>query len=434
MSTPTHFDSEIISQTDGAQSSRVPITLSDDPYMAVRQSHLIDTDTESGPLEDLRETEIPQPLPSAPSLVPPSDDLYLIVRQTHTPATIDTESKPEEAPSETEEFEASKPPNTRITSPHSTSPSDSTTPLSPDHPLAQTSPAPTRASYYRSIARMAVHTQPTLSPGMSARIAEADALSRSSFRKRYRSSYETPSPSSSPTLPIWKRYRGTSELVEDTEDESSDSDTEREGSEDEGPGLEYGGHGSEDEGPISDEEEEEVAPEGQQQVVPVVDTAADEPLGLGYRALRRQQQRVEETPTPRPRTLPSPEWSSGSLPVSPSSPSVPTPVASPVTTPAATIAVDALPPTLFEGYDRDLRELYTRSREVKDEIFSQCYRLRSLKQEQERATVTFGAIWRPVLALESWAGYVDAQRVEMWRARYDDHRLIHDLLVQNTTM
>ncbi|GKF92306.1 hypothetical protein Tco_0279025, partial [Tanacetum coccineum] len=52
--------------------------------------------------------------------------------------------------------------------------------------------------------------------------------------------------SSSLTLPIRKRYRGISELVEDTEDESSDSETEREGSEgkshdleDEGPGLGY---------------------------------------------------------------------------------------------------------------------------------------------------------------------------------------------------
>ncbi|GKE58732.1 hypothetical protein Tco_1497917, partial [Tanacetum coccineum] len=254
-----------------------------------------------------------------------------------------------------------------------------------------------------------------------------------------------------------------SELVKDTEDESLDSNTKREGSEDEGPGS---------------EEEEEVAPEGQQQVVSVVDTAADEPLGLGYGALRRrelplgegsvpstfkigqitrsvlEQQRVEETPAPRPQvratwvdlvdgtiytdipiyvppvripvqTPPSPEWSSGSLPVSPSSPAIPTLVASPVTTLAATITVyedeflkvgaqlelhgsilydhthrlDALPPTLFEGYDRDLRELYTRSRAIRDEIFSQRYRLRSLKQEQERATMTFDAIWRPVLAL-----------------------------------
>ncbi|GKE64095.1 hypothetical protein Tco_1518256, partial [Tanacetum coccineum] len=48
---------------------------------------------------------------------------------------------------------------------------------------------------------MAVRTQPTLSPGMSVRIAEAASLSPSSFCKRYRSSYKTPSSSSSPTLP-----------------------------------------------------------------------------------------------------------------------------------------------------------------------------------------------------------------------------------------
>nr|GEW21255.1 hypothetical protein [Tanacetum cinerariifolium] len=35
------------------------------------------------------------------------------------------------------------------------------------------------------------------------------------------------------------------------------------------------------------EEAEEAVPEGQQQVVPVVDTTVDEPLGLGYEALRR---------------------------------------------------------------------------------------------------------------------------------------------------
>nr|GFD34690.1 hypothetical protein [Tanacetum cinerariifolium] len=51
------------------------------------------------------ETEIPQPLPIAPSPVSPSDDPYLIVRQAHTPATIDTESELEEAPLEMEEFQ-----------------------------------------------------------------------------------------------------------------------------------------------------------------------------------------------------------------------------------------------------------------------------------------------------------------------------------------
>nr|GEW90537.1 hypothetical protein [Tanacetum cinerariifolium] len=79
-------------------------------------------------------------------------------------------------------------------------------------------------------------------------------------------------------------------------------------------------------------------------------------------------------------TPPSPEWSSGSLPVSPSSLVVPSPIASPMTTPTSTILrLDALPPTLFEGYGTDLRELYTRSREAKDEFFSQCYMLMSLE-------------------------------------------------------
>ncbi|GJY33069.1 hypothetical protein Tco_0417538 [Tanacetum coccineum] len=259
---------------------------------------------------------------------------------------------------------------------------------------------------------------------MLARIAEAAALSPSSFHKRYRSTYETPSPSSSPTLPIRMRYRGISELVEDNEDESLDSDTEGEDSKDKVPGLDG---------------EEEPAPKGQQQAVLVVDTNTDEPLGLGYRELRRhesmpEEQKVEETPAPRPpvhatwvdhvngtiytdisiyvppvrvlaQTSPSPKWSSSSLLVSPSSPIVSALVASPATTPAATIAIDkneflevgaqlelyrsilhdhtqhldALPPALFEGYDRNFRELYTRSRAIRDEIFSPCYRLRSLE-------------------------------------------------------
>ncbi|GJQ88913.1 hypothetical protein Tco_0000052 [Tanacetum coccineum] len=394
MSTPAHFDSEIFLRTDGARSSRVPIPLSDEPIRAVRQSHLVDTDIESGPLEDLRETEIPQPLPN-------------------------TESDPVEAPSETEEFEAYEPSDTRITSSHSTAPSDSTTQLSPDHPLTQTSPALTRASYYHSTARMVVHTQPTLSPGISVRIAKADALSPSLFRKRYRSSYETPSPSSFPTLPIRKRFRGTSKLVEDTKDESSDLDTKREGLEDEGPGLEDEGHGledevhgSKDEGPGS---EEEAVPEGQQQAVLVVDIATDEPLGLGYRALIRRElalaegsvpstfeigqssrsmskhQRVEETLTPMPRVRTT--WVD--------------PVDGTVYTDFLVDVPPARVPKLFEGYDRDLRELYTRLRDVRDEIFSQRYRLRSLKQEQERATVTFSAIWRQVLASEGWTGNVE---------------------------
>ncbi|GJU82739.1 hypothetical protein Tco_1285104 [Tanacetum coccineum] len=112
---------------------------------------------------------------------------------------------------------------------------------------------------------------------------------------------------------------------------------------------------------------------------------------------------------------------------------VPSPVASPETSPAATITVeedeflevgaqlelhgsilhdhtqrlDALPPTLFEGHG-------------------------SLERAHEQAIITFGALWRPVLALEAWAGQTDAQRAALWQVRYEDQREILELRMQHT--
>ncbi|GJU86193.1 hypothetical protein Tco_1293739 [Tanacetum coccineum] len=80
---------------------------------------------------------------------------------------------------------------------------------------------------------------------------------------------------------------------------------------------------------------------------------------------------------------------------------------------------EELSPALFERYDRDIEELFTRPGALRDEIFSQRYRFRSLEYKQERVAVTFGAIWRPVLALESWASQTDAQRVALWHAISD---------------
>ncbi|GJW41443.1 hypothetical protein Tco_0067288 [Tanacetum coccineum] len=176
----------------------MPILLPDDPYMIVRKAYLATiTNFESEPFKDFRETEIPQPLPIASSPVPPSDDPYLIVGQAHTHAAINTKSEPEEAPSKTEEapskieelqplaarttlpssdhtptlsdptptspltdeeIKVLEPSDTRITSSHSTDLLDSTTPLSPDHPLTQTTPIPRvfRPLYYRRTARMAM--------------------------------------------------------------------------------------------------------------------------------------------------------------------------------------------------------------------------------------------------------------------------------------
>ncbi|GKB24912.1 hypothetical protein Tco_0864313 [Tanacetum coccineum] len=51
----------------------------------------------------------------------------------------------------------------------------------------------------------------------------------------------------------------------------------------------------------------------------------------------------------------------------------------------------------------------------------------SLEYEQKRVSVTFGVIWRPVLALESWAGQLDAQRAALWHAISDMHGENRDL-------
>ncbi|GKB25208.1 hypothetical protein Tco_0864609 [Tanacetum coccineum] len=200
----------------------------------------------------------------------PFDDPYVAVRQTRL---VDTKSEPEEAPSEVEElqslgfrvplmgeeFEAVEPSGTRIISSHSPASLNSTTPLSPDHPLTHISPTPTptRSLFHHRTAGMTVRVQLAMFPSHSARVTEAMALSDSAFRKRYRSSYESPSSSSSSALPVQKRYRGTFELIldtnnegdelgdkdikEDEEDESLDADDEGERSDDEG-------HSSDDEG------------------------------------------------------------------------------------------------------------------------------------------------------------------------------------------
>ncbi|GKB77817.1 hypothetical protein Tco_0944712, partial [Tanacetum coccineum] len=365
--------------------------------------------------------------------------------------------------------------------------------------LTRTSPTltPTRASFHRRTARMTVHAQPVMSPSHSARVAKAMALTDSALCKRYRSSYETSS-SSSLALPVRKRYRGTFELILDTnseEDKIGEEDTD----EDEGHGLDDEGHGLDDEGHVLDDEghglddegrsvesdglglevsEEEIVPEGQSSRSvpkperpervsilrqPTLTTWIDPEDGIAYINIP-----AYPPPAPPAQTPPSPEWSSGSLPISPIPSAVPSPISSPmislivpspiaslVATPTATIPVDedqfidigaqlelfrgilqdhtqrldAMSPTLFAGINREVRQLYTRSEVVRDEIFSKRYRFRSLELEQERNALTFGALWRPVLALEAWAVHVDTRMADMSRAGYDDHRLVHDMLV-----
>ncbi|GKF89796.1 hypothetical protein Tco_0263759, partial [Tanacetum coccineum] len=163
------------------------------------------------------------------------------------------------------------------------------------------------------------------------------------------------------------------------------------------------------------EEEEEAVPRGQQQAALVVRITVSSPLGLRYGALRHRELALEEgdvystfeedgmiyidipnypPPAPRVHIPPLPEWTSGSLPISPSpsndpspisSPMIPLTVPSPVATPTTietkgfltklgaqvemqgglildhAIRLEEFSPTLFERYDRDIGELFTRS-------------------------------------------------------------------------
>ncbi|GKB06688.1 hypothetical protein Tco_0834921, partial [Tanacetum coccineum] len=252
----------------------------------------IATNIESEPFEDPIETEETQPLshrsvPLSPDYTPASPDY-----------TLDTPHLNEDSKS----IEVSE---TKIASPLG-----STSPLSPDHPLTQTSPTstPLQAFYYHSIARMAVCTQPTLSPNISARVTEAMALSPSLF-------YEI----TTPRLPV----RATWEDLVD--------------------------------------------------VTVYIDIECVMP------------------PVRAPiQTLTSPEWSSGSLPVSPASLIVPSPAASPETTPSTTIAVE------------------------EDEFL-----------EVEAQLELHG-----ILALEVLAVQTDALRTTLSHARYEDQREILALRMQ----
>ncbi|GJW37203.1 hypothetical protein Tco_0060123, partial [Tanacetum coccineum] len=204
--------------------------------------------------------------------------------------------------------------------------------IAPPISLSEITP-PVLIPILRRTARMAVRILHTISSGLSANKADVEAMSESALCKRFRSSYESSPSVSPPDLPLRKRYRGTSELVEDSEEdeeieESMDSDSMSEDAEDEGPTIEdedpvaedegltagvegpgmddegYGlddeSHGIDDEGHSVEsdglglEEEEEAVPGGQQQAAPVVGITVSTPLGLGYGALRHRELALEE--------------------------------------------------------------------------------------------------------------------------------------------
>ncbi|GJZ73417.1 hypothetical protein Tco_0637563 [Tanacetum coccineum] len=356
---PVFVDPEISTQADGAQSPQVRVPFPEDLYEAIRQACLVEKDTESEPFKDPVETVTPE----SPHTIA-------------SPTSLPDSTPPTRHAEESEDSDTS---GARST------PSDFTAPLSPDHLLTHTTP--TLVSFLRRTARMAVRVPPAMSPGLSASIAEVAAMSDSAFCKRFRSSYQSSPSSSPPDLSSRKRSRGTSELVEDDEDDDDKEDEEEEDEEveesldfnrdeglvagDEGPGMrvESLGLGG-----------DKAVLEGQQRAAPVVETAVGEPLGLGYGELRcweiasREGQMpsvfeidledgrayIDATTYPPPalpvQTLPSSEWSSGSLLVSPA-PSIVEMQGGLIHD--HTVRLRELSPALFERHDRDIRELFT---------------------------------------------------------------------------
>ncbi|GJW11450.1 hypothetical protein Tco_1577277 [Tanacetum coccineum] len=340
--------------------------------------------------------------------------------------------------------------------------SDSTTPLSPDHPL--TSDTHVLVPSLRRTAHMVVLVQLVLSPGYSARITKEASMSDVAFHK-----------SKGDELGDEEVSLDSNSGSEVAEDEGPAAGDEDPGLDDKGYGLDYESRGIDNEGHSVErdglglEEEDKAVPEGQQQAAPVLAAKEDQRYstfevdhGSGFAPEPERLERVSsfrqpalttwtnpedgtvyiDVPTyppsaPPVQTPPLPDWTPSSLPISPSHSDVPSPVSSPlislivpspVATPTTTIPVDedqfievgaqlelygsilqdhtqhldVMPPTLFVEIDRDVRELYTRSGAVGMRYFLR--------------------------------GHVDTRMANISRAGYDDHRLVHDLLVQQTSL
>ncbi|GKC68927.1 hypothetical protein Tco_1114810, partial [Tanacetum coccineum] len=396
MSTPVFVDPESSTLAYGAQSSRVPVPLPEDPYEPIRQAYLdfkdpIDTETLELPL----------------TIAPPTS-------------------------------------------------------------LSESTP-PVLVPIFRRTTRMAVRAPPAMSSYESSpSVSPPDLL----LRKRYRGTSELVEDSeedeeieeSMDSDSVSKDAKDEGPTIEDedpaVEDEGLTAGVEGPGMHDERYGLDDESHGMDDESrDVEDkghsveydglglEEEEEAVHEGQQQAALVMGTAltlttwTDPEDSMVYIDVP-----TYPPPAPPVQTSPSPEWTSGSLRISSSHSDVPSPISSPiipltVPSPVATpdavetegfltelgaqvemqgglirdhaVRLEELSPALFERYDRDIGELFTRSRAVRNEIFSQRYRFKS-QTDAQRA-----AMWHAISDVKGENQDLQLQLAEERRARLE---------------
>ncbi|GJQ90886.1 hypothetical protein Tco_0002025 [Tanacetum coccineum] len=339
MSTPAFVHLESSTQANGAQSSRVPIPLLEDPYEAIRQAYLDGTNTESEPFEDPIDTETPDspltvaPPTSLPESTPPT--LVPILRRTVrmavrvSPAMLSGlfASMTEVAAMFESAFRK------RFRSSYESSPS-----FSPPDLLSQ--------KHYRGMSELVEDSE-----------EDDDKEDEEIGESLYYNSVSEDAEDEGPTAKDKDPAAGDEGLA--VGDEGPGTDDESHGLDDESRGLDDEGHSVESDG-LGLEEEEEAVLGGQQQAALIVGTAVSAPLGLRYGALRHRELALEEDhvystfepilttwtyledgmvyidvraypPPALPiQTPPSPEWMSGSLPISPLPSIIPSPVSSPM--------------------------------------------------------------------------------------------------------
>ncbi|GJT40829.1 hypothetical protein Tco_0940694 [Tanacetum coccineum] len=370
-----------------------------------------------------------------------------------TPVIVDLESYLDGTDTESEPFE---------------DPIDTETPLTvaPPTSLPESTP-PTLVPILCRTARMVVRVPPAMSSGLSASMAKVAAMYESAFLEDSEEDDDEEDEEIEESLDF-------DSVSEDAEDEGPTAEDEDPAVGDEGlaagvegPSMDDESHGLDDESRGLDDEGHSgsrSAPESERPErvsasrQPTLTTWTDPEDGIVYIDVTAYPPSVPPVQTP-----PSLEWTSGLVPISPSPSVVHSPVSSPmisltvsslVATPATAktkgfltelgaqvemqggsirdhvVRLEELSPALFERYARDIGELFTRLGAVRDGIFSQSYRFRSLEYEQERVAVTFRVIWRPVLALESWEGQTNAHRATLWHAISDMQGKNQDLRLQ----
>nr|GEY68951.1 hypothetical protein [Tanacetum cinerariifolium] len=249
---------------------------------------------------------------------------------------------------------------------------------------------------------MAVYVPLVMSSGLSSSIAEVAAMSNSAF---YKSEEDEEVEES---LDFDSESEDTEDEGHTTEDEDPAARDEGLATGDEGPDIRVESRGLDDESRGLDDEghslesdgfglgDEDAITEGQQRAVLVVGTAVSESSGLSMFEVGQGSGSAPEPERSERVSVSSTYIVLSPIPSPMISLTVPSPIASPVATSTATIPVDedhfievgaqlelyrsilqdhtqrldAMPPTLFVEIDKDARELYTRSRAVRDEILS----------------------------------------------------------------